>query len=741
MSPLGPDTEHDRRESAEERASLYAEESGAIMLIGVFMAIFLVGMLYWVVGIAEVTVYRQHLQDAADAASFASAVTQAKGMNLIVLANFVMAILMGLLILLYVANDVLTLSYLIATMAIGPPVFCCWSPNPLWVPAMTAIESAREVVLAAIESYEPFVMEANQIIHLATEGVIYGYPAIAQARSYETIGDASFSSVTSSGFPLPIYAQLPVEDDDTREMCDRGIEYCADLAGRVLSWIPLVGSAAASLFRRLYKGLARGHASHLCGERSGVPPGSNVRDDAADPYTVSYDEILPEIPELRACSNRCQNGRLHIPMSRRWVHGEEAPPPDNTMPIPECDPCRDLDSMDDAAQRRCDAAVADLCETGYEELSRRMPYDCTHRPSDPNYCADISNWDHDGGCDSMPGGIAAENYCHAKAREAASTCASTEGARTFLATTESRYVSYYADTDPVTGVCTVRAAYPNRENLAPVLLNQRDGSSPSLPAGCTDDSGPVGGRVGSPDTPWDAACGYEVPTGGMPANCASAPYASLEALFSDAARGGNPGRFAANSQEVTIVYEIYGCEVSVTERWDDAMEPPTEMDVSDLPAANCNEFSCPRRVCVHQSSGGSFLSGGCESGGEVLLLGDSDFQQRFAVQGVSAPDVGERGIEVASFGARDGTINAISSVVRTMGRYTIAQSEFFWDQDENHAGGLNRGRIEWMWEMAWRARLRRVFFRDASDANAACSSGPCGGVAGFADALNEVFVH
>lgn len=59
------------------------ENEGAIMLIGTFMSIFMVGALYAVYGIGESVVMRERLQDTADEASFAGARTMAHAMNVL----------------------------------------------------------------------------------------------------------------------------------------------------------------------------------------------------------------------------------------------------------------------------------------------------------------------------------------------------------------------------------------------------------------------------------------------------------------------------------------------------------------------------------------------------------------------------------------------------------------------------------------------------------------------------------
>lgn len=74
---------------------LRREERGAVLVLGVFMGACLVGMLWYLAGIGDAILQRQRLQEAADAAAFSSAVLHARGMNLLVLVNLIMACVLG----------------------------------------------------------------------------------------------------------------------------------------------------------------------------------------------------------------------------------------------------------------------------------------------------------------------------------------------------------------------------------------------------------------------------------------------------------------------------------------------------------------------------------------------------------------------------------------------------------------------------------------------------------------------
>ena len=52
---------------------LLTDQAGATMVMGVFIAVMLVGMIYYVWGIGDVILHRERMQDASDTAAFSAA--------------------------------------------------------------------------------------------------------------------------------------------------------------------------------------------------------------------------------------------------------------------------------------------------------------------------------------------------------------------------------------------------------------------------------------------------------------------------------------------------------------------------------------------------------------------------------------------------------------------------------------------------------------------------------------------
>src|SRR4051812_41998505 len=72
------------------------DQRGAVMVMGIFMCCIIVGALWYVAGIGDAIVLRERSQEIADAGAFSGATLHARGMNLIVLLNLVMACILGI---------------------------------------------------------------------------------------------------------------------------------------------------------------------------------------------------------------------------------------------------------------------------------------------------------------------------------------------------------------------------------------------------------------------------------------------------------------------------------------------------------------------------------------------------------------------------------------------------------------------------------------------------------------------
>src|SRR3954462_14263519 len=83
------------------------DERGAILVLGVFMCACMAGALWYLIGIGDAILYRERLQEGADAVAFSAATLDARGMNLIVLLNLLMACVLGVRVAMKAAQSAL----------------------------------------------------------------------------------------------------------------------------------------------------------------------------------------------------------------------------------------------------------------------------------------------------------------------------------------------------------------------------------------------------------------------------------------------------------------------------------------------------------------------------------------------------------------------------------------------------------------------------------------------------------
>jgi hypothetical protein len=198
------------------RPGLARDDRGAVLVIGVFMASFLVGAIWYLMGIGDALVYREFLQDGADATSFASAVYHARGMNAVAMLNVVMAAIFAVLVALHVAHAIVTIIQIAA---------CLFAWTPAGAALCTLATATAEIIQSAINSVEPVVQQAMTGLHAASNAVATVTPLVAEvrateaARSYQPIVEGGLM-VSQTLNPIGGFG-LPVEDDDPSVLLER----------------------------------------------------------------------------------------------------------------------------------------------------------------------------------------------------------------------------------------------------------------------------------------------------------------------------------------------------------------------------------------------------------------------------------------------------------------------------------------------------------------------------------------
>ncbi len=296
------------------RASLLASEGGSMMLMGLFMALFLIGLVYYVLGVGDAVLYRRAMQDAADAGAHAATVMAAKGMNLHALLNVVMAITAGILL---VVRSVEVLLEIILGVLYGLAASIVFSAKAIsLIGVLTPVEAAVERVGDAVEQ---FVRVAHDALDTAHHAVQHGYPVLAEVRAVDAIAfQGTSKSPLGAGFVVPALGPrlpaggrgLPVEDDHIAIPCDRAADGLGNrlrnISSRVPRWLLRFLGGVVSGALRLGK-------RRTCADEIVEPP-RRVLDTRADGSLVwlGHEEF-----QYRAY------GIGRDPQLRQWQRGEK----------------------------------------------------------------------------------------------------------------------------------------------------------------------------------------------------------------------------------------------------------------------------------------------------------------------------------------------------------------------------------------------------------------------------------
>jgi len=191
--------------SSSLRKRLARDEQGAIMVIAVFMAAVLVGVVWYMFGLGEAILYREHLRAAVDATAFDSAVVHALGMNIISMMNIVMAAVLSILVALmvvFIGGLLLTL----ITIAL------------LFVPVVDAAAAAvlpelldfDDGMFNLIRDVEPWIFDTLTVLNVSEGTVAIVMPFAGAIASTQVAGSYNGAVTSTWSFsPSMIPMRLP----------------------------------------------------------------------------------------------------------------------------------------------------------------------------------------------------------------------------------------------------------------------------------------------------------------------------------------------------------------------------------------------------------------------------------------------------------------------------------------------------------------------------------------------------
>ncbi len=277
-------------------ADLFRHDGGAIMVIGVFMAILLVGLLWYIAGIGTTIFHRERMQDAADAVALATAIGHARGMNLIVFINLVMAALVAIVLALKVIEMLLTgLILILAAIA--------WFFPPAGA-AIPVVNSARSVVAEVHEAARQIVDAVLIVLHVSEVAIRVVTPAQSVITGMATITQ-NYGDVLGTAVAIPPRLTLPVEDDVYDRLCVEAEKVLKGLIEDAVGDVPLIGKVLSFALDPLISAVSRFYC---------------YKDPSAGPPThdIKIDRTLPQSPEGEQCEKDRAKMETNSPACQAW---------------------------------------------------------------------------------------------------------------------------------------------------------------------------------------------------------------------------------------------------------------------------------------------------------------------------------------------------------------------------------------------------------------------------------------
>ncbi len=225
-----PITDEERQERAAE--GIAENENGAMLIMGIFMVMFVAAMLYYVVGVGDTIMYRERMQDAADAGAMNGAIFLARGMNLITLLNLTLASVFGVLVAAQTAFFILLAAAGKAASECNPPyrIAPCFQAICLLIAVGRSCDK--------IEDAKDHVSDAADVTTSMQDSIRQTAPLAATAAVFQMGRNHYAPPVT---VPLGIYGDvvddLPVEEDPDPPICDRTINFWAKGGFPLFSWL------------------------------------------------------------------------------------------------------------------------------------------------------------------------------------------------------------------------------------------------------------------------------------------------------------------------------------------------------------------------------------------------------------------------------------------------------------------------------------------------------------------------
>lgn len=283
---------------------------GATMIIGTWMGLGLIGAIWYMIGVQDAILQRDHAQEAADSIAFSAAVMHARGMNFVASINLVMMALVVVFLLVSVYQEFLHNMLTFVTLwpepecrteQLGP---CCGQPG-VNVAADAFLQHARGEACSIAETTERVHRDAKDIRDRYERNILEPGVLPALGRTERTVqrvvpegaflagaktGEVGFRTFgfpvaltmvppQDADAPLPVAGGLPVQSRAFHAMCAKvsGVDvrdWVFDKAGtKIPAFEPLIHTFPFSRVSDITHNFTSGAlADHYCPPDDGRAP-------------------------------------------------------------------------------------------------------------------------------------------------------------------------------------------------------------------------------------------------------------------------------------------------------------------------------------------------------------------------------------------------------------------------------------------------------------------------------------
>jgi hypothetical protein len=199
-----------RRVAVESHLSSVAKDDrGAIMVVGVFFTFLWIGLVWFILGIGTAIDYHENLQTAADAAAFAAAVYDARGMNILAMINVIMGVALSALVIAHIVQAVSFVALFADCTRCIPDKDCGygWADCPGDCSNMSSVNDAVKDVDTAVHT----ILEVSHGVEM---GIAIGWPWVAAGKSTTLVPATEWVPLTTSFS----YSQVPSGGDLAADM-------------------------------------------------------------------------------------------------------------------------------------------------------------------------------------------------------------------------------------------------------------------------------------------------------------------------------------------------------------------------------------------------------------------------------------------------------------------------------------------------------------------------------------------